>query len=140
MEQPGVLGQQADVTAQVGRVEVRHGDAIEADFALAQVHGATQRLQQCRFAGAVAPEHGNAFARLDLELADAQHRWGFRAVAEGGLAQHIFATDRRQVHAGLAFRVVDRRLHQLVQALQGHLGLLPAGQHVGQLRQRRHHP
>ncbi|MCY1175780.1 hypothetical protein D9M73_160330 [compost metagenome] len=46
VEQPRVLRQQADVTAQVSRVEVGHGDAVQADLALYQVHGPTQRLQQ----------------------------------------------------------------------------------------------
>ncbi|MNH22372.1 hypothetical protein D3C79_822280 [compost metagenome] len=117
-----------------------HGDAVQADLALHQVHGPSQGLQQGRLAGAVAPEHGNAFARLDIQLADVQYGRGLLAVAEVGLAQAVLAANRRQVHAGFAFGVVDRGLHQLVQPLQGHLGLLPAGQHMGQLRQWRHHP
>ena len=79
VKQPGILREQSDVAAHIRRVNVPEGNAVQADAALFQIEHPGQRLKQCRFARTIAPQHGDTFTWLDLQILHNQR--GCRRIA-----------------------------------------------------------
>ena len=140
VKQPRVLGHKADVAPHVRHVEMRQAEAVEPQLARRQIHPARHRLQQGRFARAVAPEDRHFLTRPDLEAVNAQrHARIVRLIAELRLLEEVVAAQHVLADRRLLALVFGGKLHDAVQPLFCRFDLLPAGQHAAQRRHRGDH-
>ena len=107
VEEEGVLGDQADLAAQVAQPQVGERHAVQPDDARGGIGEARNEIGQRRFAAAVGPDDGHRLAEGDPQVDVVQHRLagliGEADALEGQLAVVAGAGDGRG-------RVADRRL------------------------------
>ena len=119
---------------------MRQAEAVEPQLARRQIHPARHRLQQGRFARAVAPEDRHFLTRHDLQAVNAQrHARIVRLIAELRLLEEVVAAQHVLADRRLLALVFGGKLHDAVQPLFCRFDLLPAGQHAAQRRHRGDH-
>ncbi|SQC56161.1 Uncharacterised protein [Pseudomonas aeruginosa] len=135
MEQRHVLRQVADTALAVGRVDLGQADVVQQQASRLRVEQAAEQAQQGRLAGAVAAEQRHPLAGADVQGLHVDHR---RAVAVGQAhaLQAVMSLQALLVHEALALGSLLLGAHQLVEAFHRHLGVLPATEDAGRLRQR----
>ena len=140
VEQVRALREQSDIAPHVGRVDQRQIDAVQTDHARRGFVHAGKQLQQGGLARTHAPQHGDFFARFDIQIGQFQGgTLRFFRVLKAHAGRAIRALQMWHMHTAAVFWNVHGSLHQFVQALTRHLRLLPARQQTGDLRHRRHH-
>src|SRR5690606_17428911 len=118
-EQGRVLLHAGDIAAQVGRVELLHVDAVDPDRTRAGLVKTENQFFYGRLARADAADDANALARAYLERHLGQGFDLLPGIAEADFAEFDGAAKIRAVGIALARRMLDRQLHDMVQARQG---------------------
>ncbi len=135
VEQRHILRQVTDATLAVGRVELAQSDVVQQQPAGLRIEQATEQPQQGRLAGAVAAEQRHPLAGLDVQRMHIDYRWAV-AMGQAQRLQAVMPVQPVAVHEALAGGPLLLGGHQLVEALQGHLGMLPTAKDGGSLGQR----
>src|SRR4051812_33233111 len=112
VEQGDLLGQVADMLAELAALPGRDVGAVKAHTPGARPAGADQQARQGRLAGARRPQHGQRFARLDRERHAAQKHLGCR---RRGVDQALDREMAARFRQGQSFGTESRAVEQTVQ-------------------------
>ncbi|MCY1501967.1 hypothetical protein D9M68_360560 [compost metagenome] len=138
-QQRQVVGDVADLLAQVGDVELAQVEAVEQHLALVRLVEAHQQAAEGALAGAAAADDADLLARRHAQVEIAQRRRALLRIAELQLADFQRAVQPGALQRALAGLALLRQGHQRVGALHGQARLLVAGDQPGDLPERRQH-
>ncbi|MNF49491.1 hypothetical protein D3C84_307630 [compost metagenome] len=136
-EQLDVLGHIADVVAQVADVQLAHIDAVEQQAATVGLVQADDQPGQRTLARAAAADDADLLAGADAQGDVREGRLLLLRVVEVDVAELDGALQSLALERTFVRVALLGEAHQLVDRVQGHLGLLIAQYQAGKLGQRR---
>ncbi|MCY1410125.1 hypothetical protein D9M71_254900 [compost metagenome] len=134
-QQRQVVGDVADLLAQVGDIQLPQVQAIEQDLAFFRGIEAHDQPRQRAFARTAAADDADAFARLDAQGDVVQGWCVLPCIAKGDMADLQRPLQLSALQGALAGLAFLRQGHQCIGAAHGQLCLLVTGDQAGDLPQ-----